>query len=95
MANFDLDIKCSGPEPGTIYVSEGDTVKFINNTDASVELKFTDPDAFKPKKTKIDIDPYPDSKTLTIGGHKKATDYKWKCPKSSILATRTGRIDPS
>ena len=55
--------------------------------------RYTDADAFKPKKSKIDI-PSPGDHTLTIGGDKKATTYKWKCPKRPELATRTGRIDP-
>jgi len=94
VANYELDISCSEPVPADIKVKEDDTVKFINNTGAPVELKFSASDAFKPKKSKIDI-PSPGDHTLTIGGDKKATTYKWKCPKSPILATRTGRIDPS
>lgn len=94
MPDHDLDIGCSDPVPSPIKVKEGETVKFKNNTGASVELKFSAADAFKPKKSKIDI-PSPGHHTLTIGGDKKATTYKWKCPKSPNLATRTGRIDPS
>lgn len=94
MANFDLDISCKNPVPKPIKVAKDDTVKFINNTGSSVELKFSDSDAFKPKKSKITI-PSPGHHTLTIGGEKKATTYKWKCPNNPELATRTGRIDPS
>lgn len=94
MADFELDISCSDPVPNAITVKAGDTVKFTNNTGASVELKFSDSSTFKPKKTKIDI-PSPGDRTLTIGDDKKATTYKWKCPDSPELATRTGRIDPS
>lgn len=94
MTNHNLDISCLEPVPSPIHVEIDDTVTFKNNTGASVELKFSDSDAFKPKKSKIDIDSG-DHHTLTIGGDKKATTYKWKCPASPELATRTGRIDPS
>jgi len=70
MANYDLDISCSNPVPKPIKVTKDDTVTFINNTGASVELKFSDSDAFKPKKSKIDI-PSPGDHTLTIGGGEK------------------------
>lgn len=94
MAHHDLDISCSGPEPSPITVKKDDTVTFNNNTGAPVELKFSEPETFKPKKSKIDI-PSQCHHTLTISEHKKATTYKWKCPQSPVLATRTGRIDPS
>ena len=96
MANFYLNIFCSSskPVPNNITPKVDDTVIFVNNTGAEVELKFSDPDKFKSKKSKITI-PSPGDKTLTIGDNKKATTYKWKCPNSPELATRTGRIDPS
>lgn len=94
MTNHVLNISCSGPEPSPVTVKVGDTVEFKNNTTALVELKFSDSEAFKPKKSKIDIVPGTPH-TLTISKHKKATTYKWKCPKKPELATRTGRIDPS
>ncbi len=94
MTNYDLDISCLNSVPNPITVKAGDTVTFNNTTGTPVEVKFSGSDAFKPKKSKIDI-PSPGSHTLTIGGDKKATTYKWKCPATPELATRTGRIDPS
>ena len=94
MTNYNLNISCSEPVPATITVKEFDTVTFKNKTAASVELTFTDGDAFKPKKTKTCLDPG-DFETLTISGDKKKTKYKWKCPAKPELDTRTGTIDPS
>jgi plastocyanin len=97
MTSHEIRILCSGPEPETTKVDNGDSVKFINDTQAVVTITFDNPGIFNPSpgpgpsasKT-IDKD---SSETLHVGKIGNGTGYTYPgCKKD--WAPRSGRIDP-
>ena len=94
MVNHDLSIYCSGKQPTPVHVNEGDTVTFINRTDDRIEVRFKPKSIFKEDEKSIELE-HEGQQTLKVSKEKKKATYKWDCPETPAVVTRTGTINPS